>query len=829
MLKIIFTLLLLSTISQAAEVEVNWSCPQNNYADIPQLEQQLKVKVIFNESGVKFKPDPFRLKLFGPSLFKSINPLNKAKKSLAVDYTSCIDQFVTEVKNKLPEHKDEWARKIKNDIENKPFIIKSDGKKLLPTQWDLNKRYGFKDDQWAEKLNDICEGKTKDYLGAELLTYVNRYASMTLRHPSKKCIETIAKSIEEKIAKDQAEFCEYSKNICNELKALKLSATAQVNIAKERRKKAMLEAEAKFEKHIPQKGENVFEKGFQDLFSKDGGDCQQYLTSIPSSEGEASGQTIKMHNLISKNMDKLMDHLDGTCQQRFIRQYMDQNSTQSLIGDWGIVSYCKINETEFCSSLKDRFKIVDQNIARMLEKAYGKDGKDFYSKVACEIEAGPKSLDELLGQLIQFEKALTCRQLAVGDSHVVDSSNLGTRSPTGISMRYSMERTGDKSLKARLNLNFKPKPGTNVSEKEMFDRAQACMNDLSPYFKGPEGEVMAIDIINSDDAKKLKSSQRPPRIDISISGPGHRSNSGDYESDIDCPTIAHEVMHLMGLCDEYSEQWIGNSYDPVTGKIVANNASGAKFVNSYNCRVVAKVPSIMSNQNTVINAVVPKAPTCKCVTADCHLFTKASKKVQDLYIKDPWGISIGKLNSEYCSYKDQTPLSLTQYEAVGKLLTLNEETESGVGYSIRYWDDAHPKQVQNLKINCNCPAGNDSCLEYLTEIKNDIKSESIPQKLHCPSGSKTVSNKTGNVDDSKGVVLNEDGSFSFNGGFFDDEASLLHPQHFERIANGACPDKAKPYSSCSQFAYQTDPSGKCSEVPKECLDPKYFLGTGSKQ
>jgi hypothetical protein len=94
----------------------------------------------------------------------------------------------------------------------------------------------------------------------------------------------------------------------------------------------------------------------------------------------------------------------------------------------------------------------------------------------------------------------------VGESQVVDSNTVDTRSPTGISMRYSLERTGDKNLKARLNLNFKPNPGVNVTGEEMFERAQNCMKDYSPYFKGPDGEVMAIDIINSEDAKSLKSS-----------------------------------------------------------------------------------------------------------------------------------------------------------------------------------------------------------------------------------------------------------------------------------------------------------------------------------
>ena len=33
---------------------------------------------------------------------------------------------------------------------------------------------------------------------------------------------------------------------------------------------------------------------------------------------------------------------------------------------------------------------------------------------------------------------------------------------------------------------------------------------------------------------------------------------GFYASNIDCPTITHEILHLYGLCDEYheAEKWI---------------------------------------------------------------------------------------------------------------------------------------------------------------------------------------------------------------------------------------------------------------------------------
>ena len=822
MKSLIFILFIFSFISQAAEVEVDWYCPQENYPGVPQLEEQKKVKVVLEDSAVKFKPDPFKPAILGDSFFRSINPLNKTKKSLAVDYSSCINDFVNRIKEKVPDYKEEWARKIKNDIESKSFFAKSKDNKLLPTQWEYNKRYNLKYDQWQKAIVNICTNGSIEFIGPDLLRMIESNAKVTNAHPSKKCMDEIVKTVQDKIAKDESEFCEYSEKICKGLKDMKANVSAVLESAKTKRATAMKADEEKFEKILAQDNEAGFEDGFNSMFSKSPSDCAQYTTNIPGPNG-TYGEQIKMHNLLSKNLDRFMDHMDGNCQQVFMRKYMERNNSQSLVGDWGIIAYCKINETPFCTGLQDRFKIVNQNIERMLEKAYGQAGKEFYNNVACEIEPGPQSLDELLGQLKQFDKALACRDLKVGESQVVDSYN-GVNSPTGISMRYSLEKTDDNKFKARFNLNFKPNSGATVSGQQMFDRAKTCMKDLSPYFKGPNGEVMEVDIVNSEEASKLKSNQRPPKIDIAISGPDHRSNSGDYNQNIDCGTIAHEVMHLMGLCDEYKEMWTGNYYDPETGKVVAKGTEGSKFLPDYNCRVVASVPSIMSHQNEVIDKVVPKAPICRCETADCRKLTKSSKKVQELYIKDPWGIANARINSKYCSYKLQAASSLASFEENGELLTLNEESDKAVGYTIRYWETENPKQVQNLKINCACPSDDESCPNYISDIRKAIADNNIPQKTYCPAGSDNVFTKPGRV--AEGITHDEaKGTFTFNGGYNNQDGSLLHPEHFARVIGGLCPEKGKSYSDCAKFAYKTDASGKCEGVPKECLDPKFFLGT----
>ncbi|GEM_PF-4879839 len=306
MKRLIFTLFFYSFISQAAEIQVNWTCPQENYPGIPQLEQQQSVRVVLEDGNIKFKPDPFKPKLLGDSFFRSINPLNKTKNSLGIDYSNCINSFVAAVKEKVPDYKDEWERKIKAEISQKSFFKKNDDKKLLPTQWDYNKRYNLNYEQWREKISDICSGKSLEYIGPDLLKVIDSYAAVTNTQPSKKCMDSIVKIVTEKVAKDEAEYCEYSEKICKNLQALKGSVETLLTATKAKREKAMAEAEAKFAKIVAQDNEAGFEDGFNTMFSKSPSDCAQYTTNIPGPNG-TYGETIKMHNLISKNMDKFMD------------------------------------------------------------------------------------------------------------------------------------------------------------------------------------------------------------------------------------------------------------------------------------------------------------------------------------------------------------------------------------------------------------------------------------------------------------------------------------------------------------------------------------------
>ncbi len=59
--------------------------------------------------------------------------------------------------------------------------------------------------------------------------------------------------------------------------------------------------------------------------------------------------------------------------------------------------------------------------------------------------------------------------------------------------------------------------------------------------------------------------------------------------------------------------------------------------------------------------------------------------------------------------------------------------------------------------------------------------------------------------------------------------SLLHPNHYERIAGGACGEKAKKYNQCAVWAYRNPAqTNNCEGKPEHCSSDEDFLGVTSK-
>ena len=122
--------------------------------------------------------------------------------------------------------------------------------------------------------------------------------------------------------------------------------------------------------------------------------------------------------------------------------------------------------------------------------------------------------------------------------------------------------------------------------------------------RGPGGQQIKI-VLQKPPPKEKDPCRGRNTKKIKIGSRVQRSHAGKYESDIDCPTVTHEVLHLAGLCDEYKEKQIGYYVNTQTGQVrgdkvqskdISSNSDSYDFKLAYDCRVIHS-NSIMANQH----------------------------------------------------------------------------------------------------------------------------------------------------------------------------------------------------------------------------------------
>src|SRR5690606_14525936 len=122
--------------------------------------------------------------------------------------------------------------------------------------------------------------------------------------------------------------------------------------------------------------------------------------------------------------------------------------------------------------------------------------------------------------------------------------------PTGLAGEYTLKKkkSGDHEVIVNIDVT---QGAFGVGKDQMHDRIKTCMKEVSPFMKGPDGKGLEIKIISPKEIFDFPVNERPAINKVDIQSPGFRSHSRSYQADIDCPTIAHEVLHLLGICDEY--------------------------------------------------------------------------------------------------------------------------------------------------------------------------------------------------------------------------------------------------------------------------------------
>jgi hypothetical protein len=243
---------------------------------------------------------------------------------------------------------------------------------------------------------------------------------------------------------------------------------------------------------------------------------------------------------------------------------------------------------------------------------------------------GAVPLPGLLGEAIQCARAfsdahasyrwlgeqvadiVSCVQLANGGSQSVSLP----QTFSDIAASYRLSRTGDQSYRAELNLAFPQTAEGNAVRSRLtscLSRINSTLATGTPSTAGVGRLELAVSAPGATD---------PPPRPIQILPASGRSHSVAWESDIDCETMTHEMMHLLGLVDEYREQQLGYVHGPPGSSPPYRWVERGAEVPGYACRTLGPSGSLMTDMYAAFRRVAPPATATLLLPAQFRAITQ---------------------------------------------------------------------------------------------------------------------------------------------------------------------------------------------------------------
>ena len=330
-------------------------------------------------------------------------------------------------------------------------------------------------------------------------------------------------------------------------------------------------------------------------------DCGDYTIAASITRSSDS----KYHQLYDQIKNK-----DKKCQIDILQRMVD------ALHFYRFPRECMEEENKNQPVCKDMFKHVKAAKNRFLELVrltYGEDAltKTEAQAICVECASAESAImtlrnNPILDAIKIAQRSFQCRNLKLNEEKRVYSG-------TGLSTSYNVKREMDGSYSIPLILKFSPGEDYNgvVSRSKVpkyyMRKVQACMAHVNQKMLGPNGEQLKINIMPDSAKHSKKNCNRQEVINIKIGSSSVRSNMINYASDINCPTITHEVLHLLGLLDEYKEAKAGFYVNSKTGeqesRVLSDKKENTqlmkdkdyKFKKAFDCRVT-QINSIMSNK-----------------------------------------------------------------------------------------------------------------------------------------------------------------------------------------------------------------------------------------
>jgi hypothetical protein len=208
----------------------------------------------------------------------------------------------------------------------------------------------------------------------------------------------------------------------------------------------------------------------------------------------------------------------------------------------------------------------------------------------------------------------SCEELAIGDTMRVEISD--GKSKTKLRQNYTLKRVNETNYDAYINLEFHD----YNEEKEIYEKKALaqdemnvvrtslsnCYRLMAPAMRDEKGRSVRVKLYDEATHTDIPA---PAVQKIWYSSEFKRANASLYYKSMRCDIAVHEAYHLLGLVDEYVEEWkeynpdffarmFGRKYVAIEGE----DAVAEKPI--FDCRAKTNPRSMMSNNFQIFSAHV---------------------------------------------------------------------------------------------------------------------------------------------------------------------------------------------------------------------------------
>ena len=211
----------------------------------------------------------------------------------------------------------------------------------------------------------------------------------------------------------------------------------------------------------------------------------------------------------------------------------------------------------------------------------------------CELRSVKSAFLEAAELVKEKYKARDCEPYQENEIRSADDRS-HSDSPTSISRAFTTQRRGASNIydvRVTMDLSFMENESMT---KFMKERIEKCLEFTHGKIISPEGHDLRL---NVSFEKQKQSAYLPYIHKVEVAWDVKRINSELYSYLMDCPSIIHEVSHLLGMVDEYKEKSRGYKKNDKGLRILDEELGEITKKPAYDCRTEGPKDSIMNNES----------------------------------------------------------------------------------------------------------------------------------------------------------------------------------------------------------------------------------------